>query len=206
MDRRWNAHLASARRGDGYYSHAAIRAHGAESFDHEVLETVDTAGEAAQAEIWWIEHFGSCQQSRGYNITKGGQLGFHSRRTKKNLSELARAREAAMPPGARSRQAVERWARMPPEERSEMARRREAALDPKVKEEKSRKLSEHWKRVHAEFCANKHRPSMLVNLMPAHRPSTRRPGLRAVLLRPRHDTPVTAAPESTTRGPRSART
>ncbi len=109
-DRRWLEHLSMARRGAGFPSHAALRKYGADAFDHEVLETVDTLDAANEAETWWIAHFGSDARGIGYNIAVGGGVGPMSEDTRRVLSVALRLA----------------WATKPPEVRAEIAQRRES--------------------------------------------------------------------------------
>lgn len=77
MESRWAKHLSGASRTGSKYEcaafWAAIRKHGPDAFDHEVLESgIATLEEANLAEIKWIAHFG-CIAPVGYNISSGGK-------------------------------------------------------------------------------------------------------------------------------------
>ena len=71
---RWRGHVARARlRGtaDNHPLYSSIRKYGAESFQTEVLAKSEDEAEALQAEIRYIEMLQA--QTRGYNISKGGE-------------------------------------------------------------------------------------------------------------------------------------
>lgn len=74
MMKRWNRHVYDAiRRSRGItYFHNAIRKHGKDAFDHEVLETCQTLEEANAAEEKWIAHFDTRDPEKGFNLKKGG--------------------------------------------------------------------------------------------------------------------------------------
>jgi group I intron endonuclease len=61
--------------GDGTYFHNAIKKHGIENFEYEVIETVNTLEELAIREQYWIKEYNAFaywDDSKGYNETFGG--------------------------------------------------------------------------------------------------------------------------------------
>jgi group I intron endonuclease len=73
LDFRWRNHLAVAKRGSGYYLHAAIRKYGRESFEPFALaDGFSTYDDLLAAERLWILVLGSAAPG-GYNISAGGE-------------------------------------------------------------------------------------------------------------------------------------
>lgn len=75
MTRRWLDHCYDARRGSKRLFHNAIRKHGEDAWQHEVIDVVRTLASARRAEILWIGHyraFAFDADSHGYNMTRGG--------------------------------------------------------------------------------------------------------------------------------------
>lgn len=73
MEKRWGDHVANAKGikiGSPVFTRA-IRKHGADAFDHMVLEVVSTQEEADLAETRWIEQL-VCRVPSGYNLKSGG--------------------------------------------------------------------------------------------------------------------------------------
>ena len=69
---RWKVHCRDAKKGQGYYLHAAIRKHGKDQFSIRTLATASSWNDACALECAAIaEHqtFGE----RGYNLTTGGE-------------------------------------------------------------------------------------------------------------------------------------
>lgn len=83
MLQRWNRHVYNSMKLDGIgYSHFAnaIRKYGKDAFDHEVLETCFSVEEANAAEERWIEHFGTRDPEKGFNLAPGGAHTPHPKR------------------------------------------------------------------------------------------------------------------------------
>jgi group I intron endonuclease len=135
MEKRWAAHVSSAKsniRKNCRAFIAAIRKYGADVFDHQVLEVVDTQEEADLLEALWIEQMG-CRVPNGYNIDRGGNgPGRHHDETKRLISESLRARWEKMTSEERAAAQLRPaehlrswWKKMTPDERN-VARRKRA--------------------------------------------------------------------------------
>lgn len=114
----------------------AIRKYGPDVFDHEVLDIVTTEAGADRAEQVWIEHLGTTDPTRGYNLTTGGHNG--RKRTKEALqyhAQAVRAGMAAMSSEAKARMRAAqsaagkaRHAATPPERLAAIRQKKAAAL------------------------------------------------------------------------------
>lgn len=69
----------------------AIRKHGADEFQHEILEADIPADALSEREIYWIQHFNSVSPN-GYNLTHGGEGGSPSEETRHKISEANKGR------------------------------------------------------------------------------------------------------------------
>lgn len=113
VEGRWKEHLSAAKqhRGARIFGHA-IRKYGAEVFDHEVLEVVDTQIEADLAEAKWITRLRS-RSPDGYNLALGGSgPGYHHDVSKRLISESSRKRLHDMDPKQRAayfQKNIHRW-------------------------------------------------------------------------------------------------
>lgn len=67
MKRRWNQHVAGAKRNSTQRFHQALRKHGTECWDHSVIEIVETVEEANERERFWICESHSIEHAFGYN-------------------------------------------------------------------------------------------------------------------------------------------
>lgn len=66
----------------------AIEKYGWENIDHEILEMNLTKEQASEAEKKYIALFESYKQSKGYNLTYGGEIGVrHTKESRRKLSE-----------------------------------------------------------------------------------------------------------------------
>lgn len=71
---RWQGHCSDAlERGSDLIFHKAIRKHGLDAFDHEVLETCPTLAEVLKREVHWIAELHTSVDEGGYNMTRGGE-------------------------------------------------------------------------------------------------------------------------------------
>ncbi|MDE1906812.1 MAG: GIY-YIG nuclease family protein [Rhodospirillales bacterium] len=71
--KRWAGHVRRALKENINHPFSnAIRKYGKESFTFKILETVETADEAKEAEIYYIFEFDSTNRDKGYNVSKGG--------------------------------------------------------------------------------------------------------------------------------------
>ena len=67
---------------------SAIKKYGWDNISHEILEVNLTREQAGEAEKRYIEMFQAADQSKGYNLTFGGELGAkHTEASRKKLSE-----------------------------------------------------------------------------------------------------------------------
>ena len=69
----------------------AIQKHGADEFQHEILEADIPADALDEREIYWIQHFNSVSPN-GYNLTYGGESGLRSIETRDKISEANKGR------------------------------------------------------------------------------------------------------------------
>lgn len=85
MEYRWNGHCYGAKKGITYTFYDALRKHGFDCWEHEVLEdNIQTIEEANTAEIFWIDFYDSMKN--GYNDTTGGAQFEMSEESRKRLS------------------------------------------------------------------------------------------------------------------------
>jgi group I intron endonuclease len=99
MEFRWKDHLRSANRNEGVRLFGrALRKYGADAFEHEVLETVETQVEADVAEAKWIAQLQS-RAPKGYNLAGGGGgPGYHHDDSKRLIGEAASKQWLVMTP------------------------------------------------------------------------------------------------------------
>lgn len=105
MEKRWGDHVAAAKRGEwgSRVFNRAIRKHGVDAFDHQVLEVVSTQEEADLYEILWIEQL-TCRVPHGYNLQSGGGgQGLLHADTKRLIGKASRARWEKIPTKERSK-------------------------------------------------------------------------------------------------------
>ena len=74
LEYRWQRHKRDAFNGSKTCFHHALKEHGPDSFDWNVVQAFDTEDEVKQAEIFWIAELNTnqCQGGRGFNSTVGG--------------------------------------------------------------------------------------------------------------------------------------
>lgn len=103
MEQRWTEHVYAAKHGRGCpILGAAIRKYGAETFAHEVLETVASLIDADRAEAKWITEL-KTRSPDGYNLALGGGgPGYHHEDSKRLIAESSRERLRAMSPEQRA--------------------------------------------------------------------------------------------------------
>lgn len=92
---RWVKHCSDSRHGSSFPIHNAIRKHGEENFQIEVIETVEDVEYLKEREVYWIKHFNSYNREKGYNLTFGGDGTFgryHSDETKEKIRQKALGR------------------------------------------------------------------------------------------------------------------
>lgn len=76
-----------------YYFYSAIQKYGWQNFETTILEIGLSKEEAEKREIELIKYYDTTNKSKGYNITKGGNIiGNHSEEVRKIMSEKAKKR------------------------------------------------------------------------------------------------------------------
>lgn len=79
---RWKKHVATAFKGDSqFYIHKAMRKYGIETFQVVELASATTLEELDQLEIKFIAEYRSNDPQFGYNMTTGGEGGWHNQYT-----------------------------------------------------------------------------------------------------------------------------
>lgn len=129
MMHRWAGHVHTALRGGRSYCryfHRAIRKHGPDAFEHEVLQIVRTRKAANAAERAWIKRL-NCRAPHGYNIEIGGGAGARSLETRAYIKE-GWARMTVAERAARSAQIAHGWKSVTAEKREEITRKRLASM------------------------------------------------------------------------------
>lgn len=89
---RWCKHCSDARHNSEFPIHNAIRKHGEESFQIELIEEVDDVEVLKERETYWIKYHNSYNRDKGYNLTLGGDgtFGrFHSEETRDKIRQKA---------------------------------------------------------------------------------------------------------------------
>jgi group I intron endonuclease len=86
MEKRWSEHVSRTKNGlrGCTVFQRAIAKHGADTFDHEVLETVDSQTACDLAELKWIDRFQS-RAPNGYNLKSGGNGGRQHEETVRSI-------------------------------------------------------------------------------------------------------------------------
>lgn len=92
--RRKIEHLSKSKRNNGnHYLSNAIKKHGIENFDLEILSQYNSEDEAYSAEISYINQLNSTDKNIGYNLTVGGEgVKNMSEEHRQKLSEMGKAR------------------------------------------------------------------------------------------------------------------
>lgn len=96
---RWHKHCSDAIYGNSDFPiHNAIRKHGKEEFQVEVIEVVeeDDYDQLKEREKYWIKEYNSYDRKYGYNLTLGGDgtFGrFHSEESKEKMRQKALGRK-----------------------------------------------------------------------------------------------------------------
>lgn len=106
LERRVSRHLSYARRDQVKCKfHRAIRKYGPDSFTWHVVDSVETWGEACEAERLLVKTFDTTNDESGYNMTSGGDgsLGLAvSDAAKKKISSKLKAWHQSDDPSARA--------------------------------------------------------------------------------------------------------
>lgn len=91
--KRFKQHVWKAIGGSEYAFHKAIREFGADSFEVETLEYVDTVEELKAREKYWIIQLRSKNPEYGYNGDDGGDIMFHTPETKAKISAIHKGKD-----------------------------------------------------------------------------------------------------------------
>ena len=75
INKRWIGHKSRANKGSKLIIHSAMRLHGIENFDIELLDTANSLEEANKKEYHLINEYGS-KCPNGYNMIDGGSVEF----------------------------------------------------------------------------------------------------------------------------------
>jgi len=82
VEDRWKKHVATAfKDGSPFYIHKAMRKYGVEAFQVEKLAIAVSLEELDQLEIKFIAQYRSNDPQFGYNMTTGGEGGWHNQYT-----------------------------------------------------------------------------------------------------------------------------
>lgn len=149
MEKRWSEHVSAARGGWGCRAlSAAIRKHGPEVFERELLEVVaGTQEDADKREVDWIKRL-QCRVPHGYNLTAGGgALGHLHEDTKRLISAASKKRLADMSPEQRTEYFATNIHLWTPERR---ARQSQRAKSEKVREGVRAGQKALWSKLTAE--------------------------------------------------------
>lgn len=74
LEKRWQAHICTAKSGGKQRISVAIREYGPESFETSILKKYSSREKMKKAELWWIKKLNSCSPN-GYNIQDGSTKG-----------------------------------------------------------------------------------------------------------------------------------
>jgi group I intron endonuclease len=148
LHRRWKGHLFDAERGSDLVFHKAIRKHGLEAFDHEILEVCDTLEQVLEREIYWIAEQHTSLDEGGYNMTHGGEgnlmtdgIKLHHRKATSEGTRRARQRPEVV---ENHRQAMREMC-LRPEIREQRSRLQQiVSKRPETREKKSLSLRKAW--------------------------------------------------------------
>jgi group I intron endonuclease len=75
INTRWNGHKSRANKGSKLIIHSAMRLHGIENFDIELLDIASSLEEANKKEYDFINQY-NCKCPNGYNVVDGGSVEF----------------------------------------------------------------------------------------------------------------------------------
>lgn len=100
-EQRRRSHLSESKLGSDYYFHRALRKHGMENFEYEILEETDDASEMTEREKFWVNHHNTIWPN-GYNqkmpdISMTDEI-------RKKISESQKKRLASRTPEQRMRE------------------------------------------------------------------------------------------------------
>jgi group I intron endonuclease len=93
--RRWQQHLSTSRRRCKLSFHNSIRKHGEDAFQVEVAAFTFTKLHVDELESSLIRELQTCERSKGYNSTYGGEGARHTPETKAKLSNIRKGKPGA---------------------------------------------------------------------------------------------------------------
>jgi group I intron endonuclease len=95
IKKRWSGHKTSARtRREGDYGrfHRAMNKYGFDNFKIELIAKYETEAEMMAAETYYIDLYDSTNPDKGYNMTRGGEIGAkgyrHTEEARQRMSEI----------------------------------------------------------------------------------------------------------------------
>jgi group I intron endonuclease len=97
ISERINDHITLSNSGGGHKFHNATRKYGFDAFVLEILEECFTKEDLQEKEIFYIAKYKADSRRYGYNLTQGGESGFHlAPETKLKLSKKAVGRKVPL--------------------------------------------------------------------------------------------------------------
>lgn len=111
IEGRWASHRNEIK---NRYLRSAVNKYGIEAFAFEIIESFDAIDEdmLAEREIFWMDHFHSCDRRSGYNLRRDSSVRIVVSEETKTLISLARSMQAPFSPEARAKMtqsAKARW-------------------------------------------------------------------------------------------------
>lgn len=73
LNERWRAHIAQSSCGNTKHLYSAMRNYGLENFTIEQIDESDDFKILGEKERYWINHYSSYKEDKGYNLTRGGE-------------------------------------------------------------------------------------------------------------------------------------
>lgn len=94
INKRWKEHKRGLANNRHFNSHLqrAWNKYGENNFEFSILEECDKRLLEVR-EVYWINHYNSCDRHCGYNVKLGGLHGGHHKETKIKLSEFQKTRK-----------------------------------------------------------------------------------------------------------------
>lgn len=90
--RRLSGHFSDAARRPSYAVHHWISKHGKENVAQVILEEDVPLSTLSQREVYWIDYYGTYEDKRGLNLTRGGESITYSEKTAEKMSHSAKKR------------------------------------------------------------------------------------------------------------------
>lgn len=100
LKNRWRQHQGDSKSAE-YPLYRAMRKHGIDNFAFQDIEAHETQDEANEAEVFFIQYFGTLNPAIGYNLRTGGSVSSHS-------AESIEKMKATWTPERIAKQAAER--------------------------------------------------------------------------------------------------